>query len=55
VKPVYKIEHLVSRKKDYYEIVRPDKSIVNETRHSSLADATKHLNTLIAMGYCKGE
>jgi len=54
-KPVYKIKHSIVRKKDVYEIVRPNGSIVNEAKHSERNFAERHLSTLIAFGYCTGE
>lgn len=54
-RPIYKIKHSIVRKKDVYEILRPDGSIVNETSFNEEKHALKKLNTLIALGYCKGE
>jgi len=55
VRPVYKIKHSVKRKKDIYEIIKPNGKAVNQAKFGTPEDAKKKLKMLIAMGYCKGE
>ena len=52
---MHEIRHTVVRKKDIYEIVRPDGSIVNEAKYSEIKYAKKHLEMLIAFGWAEGK
>ncbi len=53
--PVYKLESFTEKDRQYYQIVRPDGSIVNHVRFDDKKFAERFLETLKAFKYCHAD
>lgn len=59
--PKYTIKHVVIKQKkdpgktksEYFQILKPDETAVNDLQFDEEGHAREHLDRLIAMGYCR--